>query len=124
MLSHDEYARYIHQIVEYNRGKGNSYQRFQEELRFDSWIDYILVGDVYILGLGMDFAEFDLWWLLGRRLRENAGCGKIVYYEPIKPDAMAKHQVLRDSGVVVESCGITIQDKSDYTRFYQSALAD
>ena len=30
----------------------------------ESWVDYFLIGNVYISGLGMYLAEQDLWWLL------------------------------------------------------------
>lgn len=29
-----------------------------------SWIDYLLIGDVHIFGLQLDYSENDLWWLL------------------------------------------------------------
>ena len=36
------------------------------------WLDSFVLGNVNILGLGMDFSELDLWWLLNRKKRESA----------------------------------------------------
>lgn len=45
-----------------------------------SWVDYLLFGDVTILGLGMSMCEMDLWWLMNCKKRN--GRGKITYIEP------------------------------------------
>lgn len=37
------------------------------ELAPKSWIDYFLLGNVNIVGFSLDYAEFDLWWLLDER---------------------------------------------------------
>lgn len=124
VLSHDEYARLIHDIIDHNKKRADDYTKYKNDLNFKSWVDYFLMGDVYILGLGMDFSEFDLWWLLGRRLREKGGCGKCVFYEPEKDDTFYKHAALRDSGVTVKTCGVKINAGGKYEDFYRSAIAD
>lgn len=124
ILSHDEYARYIHRILMHNEKCGNSYQNHRQDLRFESWVDYFLLGDVYMLGLGMDFSEFDLWWLLGRRLREKAGCGQIVFYEPYQSTNRTKQFALEDCGVTVETCGINLDAGDSYDAFYKAAIHD
>lgn len=50
-----------------------------------SWIDAFFYMNVHIIGLGLDFSEIDLWWLLTRcaRLIQKLGKGKIenkIYY--------------------------------------------
>ncbi len=54
-----------------------------------SWVDAFLVGDVYILGLGMDFAETDLWWLLQQKTKTTKNIknfwGSTTFFEPIIP---------------------------------------
>lgn len=124
ILSHDEYARLVYRILDYNKNRGNEYKKFKSTLKFKSWVDYFLMGDVYVLGLGLDFTEFDLWWLLGRRLRERAGCGKFIFYEPEKTDNHYKQLALTDAGVDIRTCGITIRDNSEYTQFYKLAIED
>jgi hypothetical protein len=122
VLTHDEYARLVHDILEHNKKRGKAYQEERSDLAFLSWIDYFLLGDVTILGLGMDYAEFDLWWLLGRRLRERAQPGRCVFYEPLTAENACKHSALRDAGVRVESCGVTIRSGADYAVFYRKAI--
>ena len=126
ILSHDEYARLVHHILAYNESRGRDYEKFAAELKFKSWVDYFLMGDVYILGLGMDFSEFDLLWLLGRRrrLRERAGCGKLFFYEPETNENHHKQRALRDAGAEVRSCGVRICGGDDYARFYEAAILD
>lgn len=122
VLSHDEYARLIHDIIAHNRQRADDYRRYEQDLSFTSWVDYFLMGDVSILGLTMDFAEFDLWWLLGRRLREKGGCGKCVFYEPEKKGSYYKQAALRDAGVCVKTCGVNIDAGGSYEEFYQRAI--
>ena len=124
ILSHDEYARYIHQIILHNSDRGNDYVNYRNELKMKSWVDYFLVGDMYILGLGLDFSEFDLWWLLGRRLREKSGWGEFVFYEPKSVDNIIKQQALRDVGVKVENCNIDIDIDRRFDDFYYAAIED
>ncbi|WP_026509395.1 hypothetical protein [Butyrivibrio sp. LC3010] len=47
-----------------------------------SWIDYFLLGNVYIVGFGMDPSEMDIWWLVNCKKRHFKGCGNIYFYEP------------------------------------------
>lgn len=125
VLTHDEYARLVHDILEHNKKRGKAYQEEKNDLAFLSWIDYFLLGDVTVLGFGMDFAEFDLWWLLGRRLRELAGPGSFVFYEPKTAKNACKLTALRDAGVQVESCGVTISKKGrGYKTFYARAIRE
>lgn len=119
-----KYARLVHHILAYNKNLGRDFEKYRNEFKFKSWVDYFLVGDVYTLGLGLDFSEFDLWWLLGCRLRERAGCGKFIFYEPEKTDNHYKLLALQDAGVEVRSCGVIIRDGGDYARFYALAIED
>lgn len=131
ILSHDEYARLIHEIVAYNQKRGKNYQDYGTDLKFKSWVDYFLMGDVYILGFGMDYSEFDLWWLLGRRLREKAKVGKICYYSIKSMENRLKNLVLRYTGVEVLEFGepiLSVDDKdkknAKYQKFYMEAIED
>ncbi|WP_300561325.1 SIR2 family protein [uncultured Oscillibacter sp.] len=131
ILSHDEYARLVHEIVTYNQKRGKNYQDYGTDLKFKSWVDYFLMGDVYILGFGMDYSEFDLWWLLGRRLREKAKVGKIFYYSIKSAENRLKNLVLLYTGVEVLEFGEPILSADDkdkknekYQKFYVEAIED
>ena len=39
------------------------------------------MGDVYILGFGLDLSEMDIWWLINCKKRNNPE-GKVYYIEP------------------------------------------
>lgn len=86
------------------------------------------MSDVYVVGLGLDYSEFDLWWILNRRLREYSNIGKIYYYEPKSKDFDIKHQVLNDAGIIVKTLNIDIDKSEDkdksYQKFYELVIKD
>lgn len=45
-----------------------------------SWVDYFLRDHIHIVGLGMDFTEIDLWWILLHKRRRLHQTGKVFYY--------------------------------------------
>ena len=50
-----------------------------------SWIDYFMLGDVYMVGLGLDISEMDLWWLISCK-KLHFPETKVVLFKPdIKP---------------------------------------
>lgn len=53
-----------------------------------SWVDYLLFGNVYIVGQGMDPSEMDLWWLLD--CKRLYGKGTTVLYKPEMPEQYEK----------------------------------
>lgn len=77
ILTHEEYGRLVTELVREEENEHN-----EGEILFDSWQDYFVYGDLYILGQGVDFAEFDLWWMLSRRRREKTGHGRTIYFAP------------------------------------------
>ena len=103
ILTHDEYIRLIEHMVSYCRNQKNRYAE-NDEVEFKSWIDYFILGNLYIVGQGFDYSENDLWWLMIRRVRENAECGKAVYFTP-KVDN-------KTTGVskALERCNVVVND--------------
>ena len=131
VLTHDEYARLISSMLRYLREQGNRYYETIEEFEFRSWIDYILMADVYTVGLSFDFAEFDLWWMLGRRKREKAPTGRIIFYEYESDCKNSKQEALRALGIEVRCLGFNSQNKKNYASvdgfyndFYKAAIDD
>lgn len=125
ILTHDEYARLVNKMIERNNHIGNRYEFCKEDIPFTSWIDYFILGNLHIVGLSMDFSEFDLWWLLNRRKRERIKCGDIFYYAFKNED----HEVLRaldKFGVHIIKVDIANTDKytdKDYEDFYLSVTS-
>ena len=129
ILSHDEYARLVNKILEFNTKRKNDYEKFRNEFKIKSWIDYFILGDIYIIGCSFDFAEFDLWWLINRKKREKTPTGKVYFYEPIEPRNKYKQMALIDIGAEVLNLDTEIfdsdsdEDKSDkYQKFYLKQL--
>lgn len=88
----------------------------------ESWLDAFLLGDVYVLGFGYDYSEFDLWWLLNRKKREQASHGTLYFYEPAAGNEL-KFALLETYGAKIECLGFR-QQNPDYQAFYQEALTD
>ena len=126
ILTHDEYARLTQRIIEYLDKRQNSYDEYYDDVKFKSWIDYFIMGDIYIVGLSFDFSEFDLWWLLNRRMRENASIGNVYFYEPISEETKPKISALECMGVQCENFAMekSSDDNSFYDDFYKKVIAD
>ena len=130
ILTHDEYAKLIGDIINYNKDNCNRYQHYNDSLKFYSWIDYLIMGNVFVLGQGIDFSEFDLWWLLNRKKRERAEFGTVHFFAPT--DFRCKSPTIRHSldqlGFFVSNCGITLNLESDlskqYRNFYKNAITE
>lgn len=58
--------------------------KYEKPESITSWLDAFMLGDLYIVGLGLDFAETDLWWLLEKKMlySEKILTGKTIYYSP------------------------------------------
>lgn len=97
-----------------------------------SWIDHIFMSDVYIVGLGLDYSEIDLWWLLDRRQRMLRGDGvmkqnKIVYFlikdfKELQPQEKAKVGLLDRLGVQCRFTSITPTNSKEYMLAYQEIV--
>lgn len=125
VLGHYYYGNLLERYHKFFDGRRN--KQFENEAMglppiIDSWLDAFVMGDVYILGFGFDFSEFDLWWLLNRKKREKASHGKVYFYEPAKGNEI-KHMLLETYGVEIECLGYR-QSKPDYMSFYQEAIMD
>lgn len=121
----DEYARLIRRITDYNAKNANRYQEDYVDLAFSSWIDYLIMGDVYVVGQGLDYSELDLWWLLNRRRREKANVGRYFYYAPQETSVTAaKKAILKRLNVTHLDMGITADNSAVYDEFYKRAIDD
>lgn len=125
VLSYDRYGRLLQRIEEVcsrQHYSGKTEQILRKD--YTSWPELFLYGDVYILGLGMEFNEFDLWWLLRRKQREHYGDGRTYFYERRPTDGFtrSKHLMLQANGVILCDAGCTEADSHD--AFYAAALED
>jgi len=125
VLTHDDYERLVTKIGNYLKKNHSEYVNNKQNYRFESWIDYLLYGEVYIVGLGLYFSEYDLWWLLNERRKKNVR-HKIIYYEPFSDKEFYKQEMLKQMGVIVKNldCVKTEKKQFDYKAFYKEVKND
>ncbi len=145
VIDHYHYGSLLNRFVNFYRWRGNDYKTYKayEDVPKESWLDAFLMGDVYILGQGLDFAEMDLWWLVNRKKTDKNAGGHIYFYEP-KSDRNydSKIELLKIYGATPLDLGFElpekpthraaaavrakyIQEKNEvFSAFYQKALED
>lgn len=62
-----------------------------------SWVDYFLIGDVYVFGFRLDYSEIDIWWLLSYK-KSLFPESKLFFYAPEIP---SEKKLLLDSYDVI-----------------------
>ena len=137
ILGHHFYANLLKKITNSLEGDWGRLAREQRlgrvpELR--SWADAFILGDVYVLGFGYDVSEFDLWWLLNRKKKEEAETGETHFYAPedsrLGEAVNEKEALLKVLGVRVHHCGARRPQGAPRTRsggfreFYARAIED
>ena len=113
------YGDLLGKMIEHSKKRG-SYTR-NSEIR--SWTDAFILGDVYILGFGMGFAESDMWWLLNRKKREGTNVGKTYFYElnPRENFNRAKIDLLKLMNVeIIQKCVLG----NDWQSVYEWSVGD
>lgn len=125
MLGHYYYGKLLGKYQKELEKSGNEQYKRQQEgkpVLQDSWLDAFIMGDVYVLGFGFDFSEMDLWWLLNRKKRENAGHGRVYFYEPSYGNEL-KESLLDVYDVNVIDLGFrTKMNDAGYKIFYDAAI--
>jgi hypothetical protein len=136
LLGYEQYCGYLQYMRNYVvTGTGESYKNHIDALgkrmqdgknTILSWVDYFFLGDVYVLGLTMDFVEMHLWWILTYRARAmRSGLlpihNKVVFFVPRQYVKENKERFQ-----LLESCGVSVL-KLTYKRenrlgYYGSAL--
>ena len=116
------YGDLLGKMIGLNKKRGNYYSS-AKPLKIRSWTDAFILGDVYILGFGMGFAESDMWWLLNRKKREGGNVGKTFFYE-LKP----KDGINRAKMDLLELMNVEVIYKpvrgNDWKSVYEWAVGD
>lgn len=141
MLGLDHYCGSVAKIDSYVKGR----YEFQEDKRtiktpsiieklsskanFDksSWIELLFNSDVHIIGLGLDFSEIDLWWVLNKRARFNLDnktkeliTNKIVFYST--SDDKDQHDLLNSLNVEIAKIKLD-GSKNEYQKAYDQIIS-
>lgn len=82
-------------------------------IEVQSWIDYFMLCDIYMVGLGLDLSELDLWWLINCKKRQFSKTKIILYH----PDITLGQRMLAESyNVEIRSDGLIDKDYKTYYR--------
>ena len=131
ILGHYYYANLLGRMIRYTAENENRYENNAKagiETVINSWLDAFILGDVYVLGFSFDVSEFDLWWLLNRKLREKAPHGNTYFFDPLDDGFNEKIELLKLLRVEHIDCGVRRPEKGDlqrtekYRAFYDRAL--
>lgn len=132
IIGHYYYGIYLSHMMKYLEKRHGFYSHDHYGSDIRGWLDSFIKGNVYILGQGLDFSEFDLWWLINRKKRENGCHGKIYYYtcdlDPENNRHMEKKELLRLLDVEVIDMRDMFKERLDvdsnqgYLDFYEHAL--
>lgn len=85
VLGHYDYGKIQSAIQEYIttfERRWNGASRYGKDFIVNSWIDYFMTGNVYMVGYGLDLSEFDIWWLINCKKRHNPNGSRIIWLEP------------------------------------------
>jgi len=117
IIGHYYYGRLLSRIQSYTAETIRRYkiaERNGDLFYPRSWVDYILFGNVYIVGQGMDLSEMDLWWLMD--CKRLYGKGTTTLYKP---------EMKREQVMLAEVCGIKAVncDKPEsFADYYESVF--
>ena len=117
MIGHYYYGKLLAQIQRYVGGMMTRYKAAESQGKAylpKSWVDYFLMGDVHILGFGMDPAEFELWWLACCKQRNFQDSKTYFYTRGVAPEQAL---LMRAYGIEIILC-----EADNYSDFYRIAL--
>lgn len=117
ILGHYYYGKLLAKMQQYVSSliaRRNAIDKMKRDMEMRSWLDYFLLGEVHIVGLGMALSEMDLWWLINCKKRHFADRKVILY----KPDIKPEERLLAEAyGVVVRQDGYL--GDNDYKAYYE-----
>ena len=121
VIGHYYYGKLLAKIQQYVSkllARYSSCHSQGREFEWHSWVDYFLLSDVYIVGLGLDLSEMDLWWLINCKKRHFKDLKMVLY----KTDIKKEEELLAEAyGVEVESGGL---NGTDYVGYYKWVCDD
>lgn len=128
ILGHYYYGNLLFCCDEYltHRAPNHRYPLWlgQDDMPALSWLDYLILGDVYSLGFGFDTSEMDLWWLLCRKKRERAPHGDLWFFEPERKSMETKQALLEAYNAKCVTLGVKEPGPEEYKHFYEMAVKD
>ena len=111
ILDHYYYGKMLSQSNSYLSALISRYKASQtagRDFECKSWIDYFLIGNVTIVGLGLDFSEMDLWWLVNAKKRRFPE-SKIIFYKP---------DITNEQMMLAEAYGVNVVKEDNFDKNY------
>ena len=115
----------------YVRDRANHFMKTAREKKFfdqkPSWVDFFFTHEVNIVGLGMKFSEYPLWWLLAYRNSRMQKGGPVNINNNINyiglASSLRENPNLTDA---LESYGVKVcpVDTDDYDLLYKLVLTN
>ncbi len=130
MLGYNHYGSTLGRMANYYNGKdiykslGILQNRLSSPLTSEpkSWIDLFYSKNIHIIGYGLDNAEIDIWWLLGKRARMNQNklLPIINFYEMdlIDEQRVAKQKALDAFSVTTNIKSLLKAEKNELNKVY------
>lgn len=125
ILGADRYGRNLEHIIHtVSNWNFKDITSEKNEKIFTAWPELFLFGDLYIIGLGYETCDNDLWWLLRRKQREHYSDSHVYFYE-FRDENSVKQKLLQAHGVIIPSIGKKKpENDEEYQEYYQLALDD
>lgn len=140
MLGLDHYCGSVAKIDSYVKGRyefqeekktiktASIIEKLADKNKFDesSWIELLFNSNVHIIGLGLDFSEIDLWWILNKRARfkldnqtKELINNKIIFYSTSKDND--QHELLKSLHIEIVLIKLD-GTKEEYQKAYNEIL--
>lgn len=121
ILGHYYYGKLLAKVQQYITtllSRKTKAENSGENIEVKSWIDYFMLGNLYIVGFGLDVSELDLWWLINCKKRHFPET-KIVLY---KPDITLEQRLIAESyKIEIKSDGLI---DNNYKEYYQKVYEE
>lgn len=126
IIGHYYYGRLLARITEYAAKLIGTVKRAANNdgvYRPATWIDYFLLGDIYMMGFSLAFTESDIWWLLDYKSRhsEELFNAKTVIFNPDLSNE--KRALLKTFKCDIRE-NVRFDNSAAYREFYERALDD
>lgn len=125
VLDQNAYGKLIGKIYNYDVSSIFKVDHFGYDYfnyAYKSWVELFLLNDLYIVGYGLDYSEFDIWWILEKRkIYELKTTNKIFLYSTKKNEYNKTAKILfRNENINLIECNKS--NCNDYKELYRNII--
>lgn len=126
VFDHNKYCQLIGKISSFKEinsvFKLNTRGYASSTYPYKSFIEIFLLDDLYILGYGLDYSEYDIWWLLENRKRFSLKQHNKIYYFTCNNDLSKNKKLLLKNNEISLIETKTKPINNDYKSIYNEIL--